>query len=127
VPNHEYSVFSLLDCIGRKDSGGSLALLNKLIAQGENPISLLAMTAKQLRTILLCCSLREEGLSEAQMSKKIAGHPFAVKKSIEQSRYFTTDKTKEGIKLCLETDYGIKSGKIREKAALELLLVRLLA
>ena len=127
VPNHEYSAFQLLDLIGRRDVGGSIALLNKLLVQGENPISLLAMTAKQLRTILLCCCLREEGLSDAQMSKKIAGHPFAVKKNIEQSRYFTTEKIKEGIKICLETDYGIKSGKIREKAAFELLLIRLLA
>jgi len=126
VPNHEYSAFQLLDLIGRRDVGGSIALLNKLLVQGENPISLLAMTAKQLRTILLCCCLREEGLSDAQMSKKIAGHPFAVKKNIEQSRYFTTEKIKEGIKICLETDYGIKSGKIREKAAFELLLIRLL-
>ena len=127
VPNHEYSAFQLLDFIGRRDVGGSIALLNKLIAQGENPISLLAMTAKQLRTILLCCCLREEGLSDVQMSKKIVGHPFAVKKNIEQSRYFTTEKIKEGVKICLETDYGIKSGRIREKAALELLLVRFLA
>ena len=127
VPNHEYSAFQLLDLIGRKDVGGAIALLSKLLAQGENPISLLAITAKQLRTILLCCCLREEGLSDAQMSKKIAGHPFAVKKSIEQSRYFTTEKMKEGIKICLETDYGIKSGKIKEKAALELLFVRLIA
>jgi DNA polymerase-3 subunit delta len=127
VPNYEYSVFSLLDCIGRKDPGGSIVLLNKLISQGENPISLLAMTAKQLRTILFCCSLREEGLSDAQIFKKIVGHPFTVRKNIDQSRYFTTEKAIEGIKLCLETDYGIKSGKIRERAALELLLIRLLA
>ncbi len=127
VPNHEYSAFQLLDCIGRRDVGGSIALLNKLIAQGEHPVSLLAMTAKQLRMILHCCCLREEGISDAQMSKKIAGHPFAVKKCIEQSRYFTTEKIKAGIRFCLETDYGIKSGKIKEKAALELLFIRLLA
>jgi len=127
MPQHEYSVFQLLDLIGHKDAGGAIALLNKLIVQGESPISLLVMTAKQLRMVLQCCCLREEGLSDLQISKKIPGHPFAVKKCIEQSRFFTSKKAKEGIRICLETDYGIKSGKIREKAALEMLFLKLLA
>lgn len=127
VPNNEYSAFQLLDCLGRKDAKGSIALLNRLITQGEHPLSLLFMTANQLRMILHCCCLRDEGFSDAQISKKIAGHPFAVKKSIEQSHYFTTEKVKLGLKMCLDTDYGIKNGKIKDKAALELLFIKLLA
>lgn len=125
VPNHEYSAFQLLEFLGRRDVGGSIALINKLVEQGESPISLLAMTAKQLRMILLCSCLREEGLSDALIFKNVSGHPITVKKCIDQSRHYTTDKIRAAIKICLEMDYGIKSGKIREITALELLFIRL--
>lgn len=125
VPNQENNVFGLIDCIGRKNIGEAVLRLQKLISQGENIFSLFAMTAKQLRMNLLCCAFREEGLNDVQMSKKIGGHPFVVKKSIAQSHSFTTRKLMKALKYCLEIDYKIKNGKIRDKDALELLYIEL--
>lgn len=125
VPNMEHNVFQMLDAIIEKNPNNALKMIYSLISQGEETFSILGMISKHFHMMLQCRILKQEGYSDALIAKKIEGHPFAVKKYIEQSRFFTFERIKKAIELCLQTDHSIKSGILKEKIALEMLLIQL--
>lgn len=44
---------------------------------------------------------------------------------MQQSRGFTKEQLLRGLNLCLELDYGIKSGKIKDRLGIELLVIKM--
>ncbi|HZJ58543.1 MAG TPA: DNA polymerase III subunit delta [Clostridia bacterium] len=126
VPTLEQSIFQLVDAIGEKRAGEALSVLGNLIYGGEQAIQpILAMIARQFRLILQSKGYHNMGYTYEAIAAKLKQRLFVVRKCLAQGRNFTVEQLKKGLNLCLETDYEIKLGRIKDTMALELIIIKM--
>ncbi|WP_026476277.1 DNA polymerase III subunit delta [Alkaliphilus transvaalensis] len=118
-------IFKLLDAVGQRNIQETLKRLNHLLEEGEVIIRLMVTLSNQLKNILSTKLLLEEGYNPKMIASKIGIHPFVASKCAEQSRHYSIKQLKALLNHFLEMDLMIKSGKINDRLALELLLMEM--
>lgn len=125
TPSLECTVFQLVDALVAGKEADAFRLLRVMLENGEARIGILAMMARQYRNLLHLKLMQGKGLSDAEMQKRLGVPPFALRKLSAQAKKSDTGILRERLDLCVDTDYAIKSGKMREDAALERAMIRL--
>ncbi|SJZ95612.1 DNA polymerase III subunit delta [Garciella nitratireducens] len=118
----ENDIFKLVDAIGQRDKKIALKLLNDMLKEGENGLKILSMIARQFRILIQCKELKKRGYTPNEIANKLSLMPFIIKKGILQANYFEEKKLCQAIHSILDMDFKIKTGKIDDKLALEMLI-----
>lgn len=121
----EASVFDLVDYVGRREVDEALRLLHHLLDEGEPPLRLLAMLARQVRILLQVSELRSNRMTQEQIAKQLKLHPYVVQKGLAQAPNFTLQQLEKAHALLVETDWMIKTGEMEDVLALDMLVVSL--
>jgi DNA polymerase-3 subunit delta len=123
----EADIFALVDALGMRRQRQALDHLQALIADGANALYLLAMIARQIRLLISAKDLAEhEGLSPAEIGKRLGiSHRFIIDKIMRQSRQFEEAELEALMRALLDIDQGIKTGRVHEELALEMLIVHM--
>ncbi|MBN1681777.1 MAG: DNA polymerase III subunit delta [Anaerolineae bacterium] len=117
----EANIFEMVDAIGRRDGVTASRLLHRLL-ENDEPLRLFAMIIRQFRLLILAREyLNDEG-SPRQIAQAIGVHPFVGEKLSQQARAFTLEQLEAIYHHLLETDLGIKTGKVDDIVALDLLI-----
>ncbi|MBI5042637.1 MAG: DNA polymerase III subunit delta [Nitrospirae bacterium] len=105
-----YSVFNLINAIGEKRLEKALLILKKMLNDGEYPLVILSMIARQFRLIARAMEYQREGLSPLEVSKRIGlfGNIFSTFK--EQLKNFTLEEVLKKYRLLYNADSELKSG-----------------
>jgi DNA polymerase-3 subunit delta len=123
--SRETSIFDLVDNVGRRETDRALRLLHHLLDEGEPPLYLLAMLARQVRILIQVSELQAQGLTPDEMAGRLKLHPFVVKKGIAQARGFDLPQLEAAHERLVETDWSIKRGDVEDVLALDMLVVGL--
>jgi len=123
--NPEHTVFQLVEAIGEKKSGQALALLDELLYNGQPLLAILSMIARQFRLILQCKILGERGYTKKDIAMRLETQSFVVEKCIRQGRNFSVEQLEKALEECLNVDYGIKSGRMKDRLGVELLIIKM--
>lgn len=121
----ETSIFDLVDCVGRRQTDRALKLLHGLLDDGEAPLYLLTMLARQVRILIQVSELRESDMAAEAIAGRLKLHPFVVKKGLDQANNFRLDQLERAHERLVETDWAIKTGEMDEVLALDMLVVAL--
>ena len=121
----ETSVFDLVDCVGHRQAGRALMLLHHLLDEGEPPLYLLAMLARQIRILIQVSSLQAQGMSQPDIATRLKLHPFVVEKGLAQAKSFTIPQLEAAHQHLVDADWSIKTGDIDPVLALDLLVADL--
>ena len=121
IQSLEIRIFELVAAIGERNIKTAVLLYKNMIAVKESPIMILTMIARQFRLMLQCKTMEKEGA--AKIAAVTGQKEFIIKKTIEQSRNFTFDGLKEALERCLEADVAVKTGKMKDELAVELIIV----
>ncbi len=121
----ETSIFDLVDCLGRNETGRALELLRQLLDERQEPLYVLAMLARQVRILIQVSELRAQGRTETEIVRRLGLHPYPVKKAIAQAEHLKMTQLEVAHQLLIETDWAVKTGKLEEHVALDLLVVDL--
>jgi DNA polymerase-3 subunit delta len=121
----EANVFELVDAFARGDRRQALAALLTLLEQGERPERILGMVARQVRLLLQARDALDHGETVAGLSRLLALPPYPTRLLAEQARLFRTDQLEAMHRRVLDTDIGIKTGRLPAELALELLAAEL--
>lgn len=121
----EASIFDMVDAIGRKDGSAATRLLRGLQRDGAAPLYLLAMIVRQFRILVQVTELQGQGLNKYEIGSKIGLHHFPAGKAMQQSRQWRMDDLLAAYDRLLETDLAIKTGKLPDDLALDLLVLEL--
>lgn len=122
----ECTVFSMVDAISAGKAQEAFSLLNVLLYAGEARIGILAMITRHYRQMMHLCAMREERAGQGQMAKALGVPPFAVTRLLRQTGRATFEQMRARVEWCVQTDYDIKRGAMREDAALERLMLLLM-
>lgn len=122
----ECTVFQWVDAILAGNEKDAFVLLRAMRGQGESAVGVLAMLIRQFRILLHLRLMKAEGRPGAEMQKLLGIPGFALRRAEDQAARFPVEGLRSSLNLLLDTDDAIKSGRMREDAALEraLLLLR---
>ena len=123
VKSLDTRIFELVAAIGNKDSRHALEIFNNMLLMKESPIMILSMIARQLRIILQCSCLAEEHTPN-EIAATLGLREYAVSGYLRQSRNFTKEQLLQALKSVLDADFGIKTGKIGDKLAVEMVIMQ---
>ena len=121
----EASIFDMVDAIGQKNSAEATRLLRELERDGAAPLYLLAMIVRQFRILVQVTDLQDSGLDKYEIGTKIGLHHYPTGKAMQQSRRWRMDALLAAYDRLLETDLAIKTGKLPDDLALDLLVLGL--
>lgn len=127
TPSTECTVFQMIDCVLRRQPAQAQMLLKNMLENGESRIGALAMLTRQLRMLTHIRLMRGQGMTLQEIEKKLSLNHYAAVRAAEQAGKFTVESLQEGYRACVETDYAIKSGRMRDAAALDFLMLQLSA
>ncbi|MCX7842667.1 MAG: DNA polymerase III subunit delta [Clostridia bacterium] len=118
-------IFDLTDAIAEKDAIKAMKLLEDMIILKEPLPKILFMIARHFRHILEMKLLCGEGMSFEAAAARIGITPYAASKVYKHSKGFTVDRLKAAIEESLQCDMAIKSGRMKDRVAAELLITSL--
>lgn len=116
-------VFDLTDALARRDTSTALALLHELLANGESPLGIVALTAFQTRSLMQVKLLSDRGMPIHQIASVAGLAPFVVEKSLRLARRFTVAQLEAAHRTLLEIDTSLKRSRMTPELALDLLVL----
>jgi DNA polymerase-3 subunit delta len=121
----EANIFDMVDAIGQQDGPKAMRLLRELERDGAAPLYLLSMIVRQFRILVQVADQMDLGLGKEEIAKIIGLHPFPTQKAMQQCRHWRMSDLEGAYDRLLETDLAIKTGKLPDDLALDLLVVGL--
>lgn len=115
-------IFDLTDAIAEKNGLKALKLLDDMVNLKEPLPRILFMITRQFRHILEIKLLTGQGLSANEAAARLGITPYAAGKNLKQAGNFTVGKLKEAVERSLEFDVAIKTGRLNDRIAAELLI-----
>ena len=122
----ECTVFSMVDAIAAGKAQEAFALLNVLLQSGEQRIGILAMITRHYRQMAHLSALMRERVPQAQQAKLLGVPPFALNRLGKQVGRRSFESLRAGLEACVQADYDIKRGAMREEMALDRLMLLLM-
>lgn len=116
-------IFAMLEAIAKKQREKVLTLYYDLIELKESPFGILALLIRQCNQLLQVKNLVVLGKNNGSIAKEIKVPPFVAGKLKDQAGMFSMEELYWMIRACARTDEQIKSGKINDRIAVELLLI----
>lgn len=126
-PSAEYSVFVILDKLLEGNLTEATLAANAALMSVPSPVRLISMFANQLRIDAHMKLTLESNGSMPETLKALNINEYRSKYILRQIKSIPAKKLQECYLLCVETDYAIKSGSIKDKAALDSLMLKIAA
>lgn len=123
--NLENDIFKLINACSEKDVDRSLRVYGDLLLEGESSLGILALLTKQIKNILGVAELHGKRYDGKAIAERLKLHEYTVKLCIRYSSAIKREALLSAFRKCIDTEFGIKSGRMAERLAMELLLVTL--
>ena len=120
----ENRIFDMIHMMAEKRQKEALELYYDLLALKEPPMRILFLIARQFNQLLQIKELTAAGKDKGAMASALKVPPFAVGKLTAQARAFTRDQILSWVTLCVETEEAVKTGRLSDRLAVELLIAR---
>ncbi|HEY5583455.1 MAG TPA: DNA polymerase III subunit delta [Ruminiclostridium sp.] len=115
-------IFALTDAVSEGNISKALILLNDMAALKEPMQKVLFMIIRQIRMVYRIKLLRLRGVRDELAAKQMGLTPFVASKVISISKNLDISILEKAMYYSLELDESIKTGKITDRIAIELLI-----
>ena len=124
VPDaRDSSIFSAVDAVLERRPAVALKSLYALLSSGSSVQNILSMLARQVRLLILTIELRQQGVPQDELGKRIGlTNRYALEKTVRQSGSFGTEHLANIHRRLLAADMAIKRGEMDERLAIEILV-----
>jgi len=122
------SVFELVDALGLGDAPTAGRLLqHALDVDGEQPLRLLGMIARQYRLLIRAKALQAEGARPPQMARTLNVADWTVPRLLTQASRHSFARLERAMEHILAADEAIKTGRLTDREAMDVLLAELMS
>ena len=121
------SVFEMADALGMGDGATAGKLMrHALDIDGEQPLRLMGMIARQYRLLIQAKALQAQGVKPPEMARTLNVADWTVPKLLNQANRHTFVALERAMARILAADEAIKTGKLSDREAMDVLLAELL-
>lgn len=120
----ENRIFDMLRAVAEKRQKQALDLYYDLLALKEQPMRILFLLARQFNQMLQIKDLREQGYGSKEIAQKTGMAPFIVKRSLAQAERFSVEMLRRIVEDCVKAEEDVKTGRLGDRLAVEMLIVR---
>lgn len=86
---------------------------------------ILFLIGRQFQQLLVISEMSGQGRSVSEIARAAGMPPFAVRKTMPVARKYTTEGLRKRIGYCVSMEEAVKTGRMTDQLAVELVLVRL--
>ena len=120
------NVFDLVEALG----SGNLPVAGRLLqhaldVDGEQPLRLLALISRQYRLLVIAKELQARGTAPAEMARELGVPDWTVPKLLAQAGHHSYQRLEQAMERLLAADEAIKTGKLTDREAMDVLLAEL--
>jgi DNA polymerase-3 subunit delta len=120
------NTWKIFDAIGAGRPGEALALLDRLLDQGEEPLRILGAFSMQLRRLAQVARLQQQGKSLGAALEQAGVQPFQARGVEQQLRHLGRRRAERLYDWLLKTNSGMKGGSpLPPRTLLERLVIQL--
>jgi len=127
TPSAECTVFQMADAVVSGQKSRAFSLLKRQLAAGTERLNILALLLRQYRMMQHIKIMQYEKKPPEFIRSAIGVPPFALDQYRRQASAYSGGQIKKAVQLCLNTEYGIKSGQLLQDSALEAVILKMLA
>ena len=117
-------IFEMISAIGEKNQQKALKLYYDLLTLKEKPMSILFLIVRQFNGILQVAQGLSQGKNNSSLAKEIGIQPFLVGKYGSCTRKFTPEILYSALKDCAQVEEDVKSGKLIDRIAVEMIIIK---
>ncbi len=122
------SVFELVDALGAGNGPVAGRLMtHALDVDGEPPLRLLAMIARHYRQLLQLKAMQAEGVKAPEIARTLGIFEWKMQGMASQANRHSFGRLEAALGQILEADESIKTGKLTDREAMDVLLARLVS
>lgn len=116
-------IFEMIDAIGAGNQKKALDRYYELLVLREAPMRILYLITRQFHILMRLKSMQQNGLGAQLEAEKLKIPRFAIRKNTAQANRFSLKQLEAAFKSCVSADENIKSGKISDRLAVEMLII----
>lgn len=117
-------IFEMVSAIVNRQPRKAMDLYEDLLTLKEPPMRILFLIARQFNQLLQVKDLMGKGMDKGTIASKLKMQPFVVGKTMPQARQFVREQILSYVEFCVETEEAVKSGRLQDRLAVELLITR---
>jgi len=117
-------VFDMVTAIVNRQTRKAIDLYDDLLTLKEPPMRILFLIARQFNQLLQVKELMGKGMDKAGIASRLKIQPFVVGKIMPQSKQFSREQILSYVTLCVEAEEAVKSGRLQDRLAVELLITK---
>lgn len=122
------NIFDLVEALGQDDATTAGRLLHHALDHdGEQPLRLLAMIARQYRLILLAKALQLAGRKPPDIARELGVQDWTVNRLLTQAGRHTFARLERNLEFIVAADEAIKTGRLTDREALDVLYAQLVS
>ena len=121
------NVFEMVDAFGLGDASRAGRLMqHALDVDGEQPLRLIGMISRQYRLIIQAKALQAAGVKQAEVARELNIPDWTAPKLLTQANRLSFTRLEMAMERILASDEAIKTGKLSDREAMDVLLAQLL-
>lgn len=117
-------IFEMIRALAEKNQKKALNLYYDLLSLKEPPMRILFLIARQFNQLLQVKSLSARGYDKAAIASRAKLAPFVAGRCMTQAKSFTTEQLKMAVQDCVQAEEDVKTGRIADTLAVELLILK---
>ena len=117
-------IFEMVSAIVAGNTRKAMDLYEDLLTLKEPPMRILFLIARQFNQLLQVKELAAQGFDKGTIASKIKVPPFAAGKLMAQAKAFSREQILSYVQLCVESEEAVKTGRLADRMAVELLIAR---
>lgn len=126
VSQKKYTVWQMAEMIASRQPQRALEYLDRLIAEGEEPVRLVGAMAWMYRKLIEAGEIKGQ-MNGWQASRALGMNPKMAELAMQSAKKIPREKLLEGLEAMQECDDRLKSGNTNPRAVLDFLISRLTA
>ncbi len=121
----ENRIFDMLRAVTERRQKEALDLYYDLLSLKEAPMRILFLLARQFNQMLQLKDLQEQGYASQDIAQNAGMNPYIVRRILGQASRYSMEKLRAILEDCVKAEEDVKTGRLGDRLAVELLLVKL--
>lgn len=124
TPQISGQIFDMIGAVAARRQQEALRLYYDLLTMKEPPMRILFLIARQFNQLLQVKEAAAKTRDKAAIAKACGLNPYVAGKMLSQAANFSRELLLSYLQLCVQTEEDVKTGRLTDRLAVELLIVQ---